>query len=106
MPTLYVQLSEQEDLMVWMRTAALPKFRKLYGRIEVDLRAGEVVTVAVQNRYNSYSFGGRKAVVLSTAGALGGKSSFLGRAYLAGGAACLGLALLLTLLGLLCPVPV
>ena len=64
------------------------------------------VTVAVQNRYNTYSFGGRKAVVLSTAGALGGKSSFLGRAYLAGGAACLGLALLLTLLGLLCPVPV
>ncbi|KAG2636826.1 ALA-interacting subunit 5-like isoform X3 [Panicum virgatum] len=99
-------LSEQEDLMVWMRTAALPTFRKLYGRIEVDLRAGEVVTVAVQNRYNTYSFGGRKAVVLSTAGALGGKSSFLGRAYLAGGAACLGLALLLTLLGLLCPVPV
>ncbi|PUZ71955.1 hypothetical protein GQ55_2G355400 [Panicum hallii var. hallii] len=42
-------LSEQEDLMVWMRTAALPTFRKLYGRIEVDLRAGEVVTVAVQN---------------------------------------------------------
>jgi len=103
---LYAQLSEQEDLMVWMRTAALPTFRKLYGRIEVDLRAGEVVTVAVQNRYNSYSFGGRKAVVLSTAGALGGKSSFLGRAYLAGGAACLGLALLLTLLGLLGPVPV
>ncbi|XP_039841174.1 ALA-interacting subunit 5-like, partial [Panicum virgatum] len=99
-------LSEQEDLMVWMRTAALPKFRKLYGTIEVDLRAGEVVTVAVQNRYNTYSFGGRKAVVLSTAGALGGKSSFLGRAYLAGGAACLGLALLLTLLGLFCPFPV
>ncbi|CAL5062881.1 unnamed protein product [Urochloa decumbens] len=100
-------LSEQEDLMVWMRTAALPRFRKLYGRIDqVDLRAGDVVEVTVMNNYNTYSFGGRKAVVLSTAGALGGKSSFLGRAYLAGGAASLAVALLLTLLWLLGPAPV
>ncbi|KAG0544854.1 hypothetical protein BDA96_02G312500 [Sorghum bicolor] len=97
-------LSEQEDLMVWMRTAALPAFRKLYGRIEVDLHAGDEVAVTVQNNYNTYSFGGKKALVLSTAGVLGGKSSFLGRAYLAGGIACLALALLLTLLFLL-PVP-
>ena len=26
--------------MVWMRTAALPKFRKLWGRIETDLEPG------------------------------------------------------------------
>ncbi|KAG9141054.1 hypothetical protein Leryth_012631 [Lithospermum erythrorhizon] len=31
-------LSEQEDLNVWMRTAALPTFRKLYGKIETDLQ--------------------------------------------------------------------
>ncbi|RCV12950.1 hypothetical protein SETIT_2G308100v2 [Setaria italica] len=97
-------LSEQEDLMVWMRTAAMPKFRKLYGRIEVDLRAGDLIQVTVMNNYNTYSFGGRKAVVLSTAGVLGGKSTFLGRAYLAGGAACLGLALVLALLWLLVPI--
>jgi len=95
------QLSEQEDLMVWMRTAALPAFRKLYGRIEVDLYAGDQIEVMVQNNYNTYSFGGKKALVLSTAGVLGGRSSFLGRAYLAGGIACLALALLLTLLFLL-----
>ncbi|CAN6175331.1 unnamed protein product [Urochloa humidicola] len=100
-------LSEQEDLMVWMRTAALPRFRKLYGRIDqVDLHAGDVIEVTVMNNYNTYSFGGRKAVVLSTAGALGGKSSFLGRAYLVGGAASLCMALLLTLLCLLGPAPV
>lgn len=86
-----------------MRTAALPTFRKLYGRIEVDLRAGDLIQVTVMNNYNTYSFGGRKAVVLSTAGVLGGKSTFLGRAYLAGGAACLGLALVLALLWLLVP---
>ena len=87
--------------MVWMRTAALPAFRKLYGRIEVDLYAGDQIAVMVQNNYNTYSFGGKKALVLSTAGVLGGRSSFLGRAYLAGGIACLALALLLTLLFLL-----
>ena len=95
------QLSEQKDLMVWMRTAALPAFRKLYGRIEVDLYAGDQIAVMVQNNYNTYSFGGKKALVLSTAGVLGGRSSFLGRAYLAGSIACLALALLLTLLFLL-----
>ncbi|XP_062199843.1 ALA-interacting subunit 5-like isoform X2 [Phragmites australis] len=90
-------LSKQEDLIVWMRTAALPTFRKLYGRIEVDLQADELITVTTQNNYNSYSFGGKKALVLSTAGVLGGKNSFLGRAYVIVGMACLLLALLLTL---------
>lgn len=96
-------LSEQEDLMVWMRTAALPRFRKLYGRVEADLRAGELLAVEVRNSYNSYSFEGRKAVVLSTAGLLGGRNAFLGRAYVVAGVACFALALVLTLLCLVFP---
>jgi len=97
------QLSEQEDLMVWMRTAALPAFRKLYGRIEVDLYAGDQIAVLVQNNYNTYSFGGKKALVLSTAGVLGGKNGFLGHGYVIVGLACLLLALLLTMLCLVFP---
>ncbi|KAL6601425.1 hypothetical protein ACP70R_044645 [Stipagrostis hirtigluma subsp. patula] len=96
-------LSKQEDLIVWMRTAALPTFRKLYGKIEVDLQANELITVTMQNNYNTYSFGGKKTLVLSTAGVLGGKNSFLGRAYVIVGMACLLLALLLTLLYLVFP---
>nr|XP_051189663.1 ALA-interacting subunit 1-like isoform X3 [Lolium perenne] len=96
-------LSEQEDLMVWMRTAALPRFRKLYGRVEADLGAGELLAVEVRNNYNSYSFAGKKAVVLSTAGVLGGRNAFLGRAYVVTGVACFALALLLTLLCLVFP---
>ncbi|KAJ1290819.1 hypothetical protein BS78_02G272300 [Paspalum vaginatum] len=98
-----IPLSEHEDLMVWMRTAALPTFRKLYGRIDVDLQADEQIMVTIQNNYNTYSFGGKKALVLSTAGVLGGKNSFLGRGYVVVGLACLLLALLLTLLCLVFP---
>ncbi|KAL5205984.1 hypothetical protein ABZP36_034193 [Zizania latifolia] len=96
-------LSEQGDLIVWMRTAALPTFRKLYGKIDVDLRDGELVAVTMQNNYNSYSFDGKKSLVLSTAGWLGGKNAFLGRAYLVVGMACSLLALLLTLLCVIFP---
>lgn len=98
-----IPLSEHEDLIVWMRTAALPTFRKLYGRIEVDLQADDLITVTLQNNYNTYSFGGKKALVLSTASVLGGKNSFLGRGYVVVGLACLLLALLLTLLCLVFP---
>ncbi|XP_006660976.1 ALA-interacting subunit 1-like isoform X1 [Oryza brachyantha] len=96
-------LSEQEDLIVWTRIAALPTFRKLYGKIDMDLQAGDHVEVTMQNNYNSYSFDGKKSLVISTAGWLGGKNAFLGRAYVIVGLACFLLALLLTLLCVVFP---
>uniref|UniRef100_A0A0E0L4X0 ALA-interacting subunit n=1 Tax=Oryza punctata TaxID=4537 RepID=A0A0E0L4X0_ORYPU len=86
-------LSEQEDLIVWMRTAALPTFRKLYGRIETDIMASDEITVVIQNNYNTYSFGGTKALVLSTTSWIGGKNSFIGLAYVAIGSISLLVAL-------------
>lgn len=59
-----------ERFVNWMRTAALPRFRKLWGRIDklpggrTALEAGDVVVVEVLNRWNTYSFDGKKAVVL------------------------------------------
>jgi hypothetical protein len=75
-----------------MRTAALPNFRKLYGKIEKDLQANTTITVTIENNYNTYSFGGKKKLVLSTPSWIGGKNSFLGRAYIAIGGLCLFLA--------------
>jgi hypothetical protein len=92
------QLSEQEDLIVWMRTAAFPTFRKLYGRIEKEIMAEDNITVVIQNNYNTYSFGGSKAVVLSTASWIGGRNNFIGFAYLTIGGLCLFLALGFTVL--------
>lgn len=91
-----IQLSKQEDLMVCMRTAALPRFRKLYGKIEVDLKAGDVINVTLQNNYNTYSFNGKNKLVLSTTNWLGGKHDFLGYVYLIVGGLCFFLAIFFT----------
>ncbi|KAL1352401.1 hypothetical protein HN51_016412 [Arachis hypogaea] len=98
-------LSEQEDLIVWMRTAALPKFRKLYGKIETDLEANDEIVVVIENNYNTYEFGGKKSLVLSTATWIGGRNNFLGIAYVVIGSMSLLLALGFLLLYILKPRP-
>lgn len=44
---------EDEHFIVWMRVAGLPKFRKLWGKLEShDLKAGENYYLEIQNNYN------------------------------------------------------
>ncbi|XP_014502168.1 putative ALA-interacting subunit 2 isoform X1 [Vigna radiata var. radiata] len=93
-----IPLGDQEDLIVWMRTAALPSFRKLYGRIEEDLDVDDVIVVHLKNNYNTYSFGGKKKLVLSTSSWLGGKNDFLGVANLFVGAFCIFISIIFLLL--------
>ncbi|KAL3338196.1 hypothetical protein AABB24_030376 [Solanum stoloniferum] len=96
-------LDKQENLIVWMRTAALPTFRKLYGKIEVDLEQGDVINVTLKNNYNTYSFDGKKKLVLSTTSWIGGKNDFLGIAYLTVGGLCFFLAMTFTVIYLVKP---
>lgn len=97
------QLSEQEDLIVWMRTAALPTFRKLYGKITVDLEANDNITVVIENNYNTYKYGGQKVLVLSTTSWMGGKNHILGRAYLTIGGLSLVIAICFIIMYLVRP---
>lgn len=93
-----VPLSDQEDLIVWMRTSALPSFRKLYGKIEENLEVEDVVVVKLMNNYNTYSFGGKKKLVLSTTSWLGGRNDFLGAAFVFVGCCAFILAFVFLLL--------
>ena len=111
--------TEDEHFIVWMRTAGLPSFRKLYLKLEEDLEPGtyevtisngvagtvrqdNVTRAAMVNPhtgaeqtslYPTGVFRGQKFVVLSTTGWIGGKNNFLGLAYIIVGSVCVALAL-------------
>lgn len=76
-----------EELMVWMRIAALPNFRKLH-RIILDegvfidgLPAG-VYNILINYTYPVTSFNGRKILILSNSSWMGGKNITLGVTFL------------------------
>lgn len=49
-----------EHFIVWMRTAGLPTFRKLYGRIDQDIPAGTALSFVINPGFEVVSFGGKK----------------------------------------------
>jgi len=48
-----------EHFIVWMRTAGLPTFRKLYGKIDQDLPAGTQLSFAIHPGMEGERKGGR-----------------------------------------------
>ena len=71
-----------------MRTAGLPNFRKLWGKIEKDLPKGDY-TLKINNNYPVKSFDGSKYFVLSTTNVFGGTNYFLAICYIVVGALCI-----------------
>lgn len=61
-----IQWQDMKDprFIVWMRNAGLPNFRKLYGVIDEDIKAG-TYTLKVDAQYNVAPFEGNKQFVLS-----------------------------------------
>lgn len=79
---------QDQHFIVWMRTAGLPNFRKLYGVINEGLSAG-TYHLTIQNNYDVESFTGHKYFVISTTNLLGGQNYFLAICYIIVGALCL-----------------
>lgn len=78
---------EDEHFIVWMRTAGLPNFKKLYGKVKDGLKKGSYV-LDIKNLYEVEKFEGQKHFVFSTTNALGGKNYFLAICYLVVGSLC------------------
>lgn len=89
-----------------MRTAGLPNFRKLWGKLnkctgltagctpeDVDLEQGKYI-IRIQNNYDVSSFLGKKLFVLSTTNMLGGQNYFLAICYIVVGALCIVFAII------------
>ena len=71
-----------EHFLVWMRPSGLPNPRKLWGRINRDLKKGEIIDVTINNKYYVSHYRGKKKLVLRNATKFGGKNKFLGISYL------------------------
>ena len=85
-PSLQWTDMTKEHFLVWMRPAGLPNPKKLWGRINRDLKKGEVLEFTIDNRYNVTHYDGKKKIVLSNATKFGGKNKFLGISYIVVGA--------------------
>jgi len=84
---------DNEDFIVWMRTAGLPTFKKLYAIFDYNLESG-TYTVTVNNTYPVEAFQGTKSIVFSTTSWIGGRNPFLGYAYIIVGGICFILAII------------
>ncbi len=67
-----------EHFIVWMRVAATPNFRKLYGYFEEMIPAGTKLEFNVNMNYVVESFGGTKTLTVTTNSTWGTKDSTLG----------------------------
>eukprot|EP00090_Calanus_glacialis_P019202 TRINITY_DN29546_c0_g1_i1.p1 TRINITY_DN29546_c0_g1~~TRINITY_DN29546_c0_g1_i1.p1 ORF type:complete len:138 (-),score=37.19 TRINITY_DN29546_c0_g1_i1:59-439(-) len=86
---------ENEDLIVWMRSAPLGNFRKLWRRVNHDdekhrelkdgLHTGYTYKVEIEYNYQVSGFDGRKKVIITRANQLGAKNKM--RGYIAMAAA-------------------
>ncbi|GAA6227353.1 cell cycle control protein 50A-like [Lates japonicus] len=95
-----------DDLIVWMREAAFPNFKKLYGILyrannpfTKGLPAG-TYNISISYNFPVQYFRGRKQVVLTTLTWFGGQNHFLPIAYLVTSSLILLIAVVLTVVWL------
>lgn len=93
-----------DDLIIWMREAAFPNFKKLYGILNrankpftEGLPAGNY-SIEISYNFPTQYFQGRKEVVLTTLTWFGGQNHFLPIAYLVTSSLILLLAVILTII--------
>jgi len=96
-------LHEDEDFMVWMRTAGLPTFSKLSRRNDDTAMAKGMYQLDILDQFKVTEYDGTKSILLSTRTVMGGKNPFMGIAYVVVGGVCVLLGALFTIAHLVRP---
>lgn len=99
----FPDLGQDEDFMVWMRTAALPTFSKLARRNDTTELAPGNYRLSIQDRFPVTEYGGEKWILISTRTVIGGRNPFMGIAYVVVGGTCVLLGTLFTIAHLVRP---
>ena len=86
-----------EHFIVWMRPAAFPNFRKLWGRIYQDLKEGEELILNITNNYDVSGFNGKKYFIFSEINKLGQNNILMGGCYIIVGGSSIILALIFSI---------
>jgi hypothetical protein len=96
-------LKHWEGFQVWMRTAGLPTFSKLYQRNnDEDMVAGEY-EVIIEDHFPVKEYKGTKSIIITTRTVMGGKNPFLGITYVVVGGLCIVLGVIFTVTHLIKP---
>lgn len=85
-------ISQWAEFQNWMAPAALADFSNMVLRSDEDLGKG-VYQTNVGLHFPTVEYNGKKIIYITTSSAIGGRNSFLGVAWIIGGAICLALAL-------------
>ncbi|KAJ5584100.1 uncharacterized protein N7459_003900 [Penicillium hispanicum] len=96
-------LNEDEDFMVWMRTAGLPSFSKLSRRNDNQAMPKGSYQLNITDQFPVTEYDGTKSILISTRTVVGGKNPFMGIAYVVVGGVCVLLGALFTIAHLVRP---
>ncbi|OLN85939.1 Meiotically up-regulated gene 89 protein [Colletotrichum chlorophyti] len=96
-------IAEWQAFQVWMRTAGLPTFSKLYQRNDNDEMKPGTYEVNITDNFPTTEYKGTKSIILTTRTIMGGKNPFLGIAYIVVGGMCILLGVIFTVTHLIKP---
>ncbi|RFU77569.1 hypothetical protein TARUN_4651 [Trichoderma arundinaceum] len=87
-------LKNWEAFQVWMRTAGLPTFSKLYQRNDTEAMAEGRYQIIVDDFFPTTEYRGTKSIIITTRTVVGGRNNFLGIAYIVVAGLCIVLGVI------------
>ncbi|RYP64964.1 hypothetical protein DL771_008533 [Monosporascus sp. 5C6A] len=85
-------IGEDEHFMVWMRTAGLPDFSKLYARNDEEPMIAGTYSLEIIDNFRADIYAGKKKILFTELSVMGGHNNFLGILWLVVGGFCIVLA--------------